>query len=128
MFPTTLLRHSSVRAPLVENNNNAWAFTFSLATVPHRSSQTTVVTWTHHEGRPTLHTTHRPGCLQIIRGLLMFSGSQSVLPSKPWLEGEEEHISLVVLKHRCLVGVTWHLSQCLHLRGARRGSSREGSG
>lgn len=125
MFQATLQRRSSVKAPPVANSNSAWVSTFSLAAVPRRSSQTFAVTWTHHEGKPTLHTTHRIAFPPIIQDPQMFSASLSVRHSRPW---EEEHINLVVLRLRCLVGVTWPLSQYRRPRGALRGSSRVGSG
>lgn len=127
MCPATLQRHSSVKAPLVVTSNSALVSTFSLVAVLLRSSQTSVVTWTHQEGRPTLHTTHRAACRLTIQGPLMFSVSQSVHPSRLW-GVQEEHISSVVLRLRCLVGVTWHLNQCLPPRGALRGSNRQVSG
>lgn len=127
MFPTTLRRHSLVKAPLVVNSSSAWVFIFSLAVVPPRSNQTSGVTWTHHVGRPTLHTTHRTACPQTIQGLPMFNGCLSAHLSRPWVE-EQEHINSVVLRHRCLVEVTWPLSRCLPPRGDLRGSSRAGSG
>lgn len=126
MCPATLLRRSSVKAPLVASSS-ASVSTFSLVTVVLRSSQTSVVIWTRQEGRPTLHITHRAVCHLTIRGPLMFSGSQSVRPLRLW-GVQEEHISSVVLRLRCLVGVTWHLNQCLPPRGGLRGSNSQVSG
>lgn len=114
-----------VKVPPVVNSNSAWVSTFSLAAVPRRSSQTFAVIWIHHEGRPALHTTHRIACPLTIQDLLMFSGSQSVRHSRPWVE---EYINSVALRLRCLEGVTWPLSQCRPPRGALKGNSRAGSG